>query len=102
MRLVLQRVRRAQVRVDGAPVSTIGRGLLVLIAVERGDAAALAPAAAEKVATLRVFPRPDDSKMNLSIEEIGGEVLVVSQFTLAGSVRRGRRPSFDGAAPPEA
>jgi D-tyrosyl-tRNA(Tyr) deacylase len=101
MKLVVQRVRRAEVRVEGSGVAAIGAGLLVLLAVEKDDAAALAAAAAEKVATLRIFPRPGETKMNLSVEDVGGEVLVVSQFTLAGSVRRGRRPSFDAAAPPE-
>jgi D-tyrosyl-tRNA(Tyr) deacylase len=90
------------VRVAGETVGVIGaieRGLLVLVGVERGDGPAQAAAAAEKLAGLRVF---DDAegKMNLSTAEVGGAFLVVSQFTLAGSLARGRRPSFDKAAPP--
>jgi D-tyrosyl-tRNA(Tyr) deacylase len=100
MKMVVQRVSRAAVRIGGREVSAIARGLVVLVAVEKGDSPALAPAAAEKVALLRVFPEPGSSKMNLSVMDVGGEVLVVSQFTLAGSLRRGRRPSFDGAADP--
>ena len=101
MKIVVQRVSRAEVRVDGNRVGAIGRGLLVLLAVEKGDTAGTAAAAAEKVALLRIFPEPGDAKMNLSVEDVRGEVLVVSQFTLAGSLRKGRRPSFDAAAPPE-
>ncbi|HXO21583.1 MAG TPA: D-aminoacyl-tRNA deacylase [Thermoanaerobaculia bacterium] len=100
MRLVLQRVSSAAVRVAGETVGEIGRGLLVLVGVERGDGPAAVAAAAEKLAGLRVF---DDAegKMNLDTAVAGGAFLVVSQFTLAGSLARGRRPSFDGAAPPE-
>lgn len=99
MRLVIQRVSSAAVRVAGETVGAIGRGLLVLVGVERGDAPAAALAAAEKLAGLRVF---DDGagKMNLDAAAAGGAFLVVSQFTLAGSLARGRRPSFDRAAPP--
>jgi D-tyrosyl-tRNA(Tyr) deacylase len=99
MRLIVQRVSSAAVRVDGATVGAIGPGLLVLAGVERGDTPAAAHAAADKLAGLRVF---DDAagKMNLDIAAAGGSFLVVSQFTLAGSVARGRRPSFDRAAPP--
>jgi D-tyrosyl-tRNA(Tyr) deacylase len=101
--IVLQRVSRAAVRVDGREVSRIGRGLLLLVGVEKGDDDAVAEAAAAKVAHLRVFPaRPGaDERMDRSVIETGGEVMVVSQFTLAGSTRKGRRPSFDQAAPPE-
>jgi D-tyrosyl-tRNA(Tyr) deacylase len=100
MRLVIQRVSSAAVRVAGETVGAIGRGLLVLVGVERGDAAASALAAAEKLAGLRVF---DDAagKMNLDAAAAGGAFLVVSQFTLAGSLARGRRPSFERAAPPD-
>src|ERR1700692_4516221 len=100
MRLVIQRVSSAAVRVAGERVSAIGRGLLVLVGVERGDAPAAALAAAEKLAGLRIF---DDAagKMNLDAAAAGGAFLVVSQFTLAGSTARGRRPPFDRAAPPE-
>lgn len=100
MRAVIQRVSRAQVRVAGEPVAEIGRGLLILVAVERGDGPAVVEKAAERFATLRVF-EDREGKMNLSLGEVGGSVLLVSQFTLAGSIARGRRPSFDGAAPPE-
>ena len=100
MRLVLQRVRRASVRVAGETVGAIGRGLLVLAGVERGDGPAQAAAAAEKLAGLRVFDDPL-GRMNLDTAAVGGAFLVVSQFTLAGSLARGRRPSFDRAAPPD-
>ena len=99
MRLVLQRVSRAAVRVDGETVGAIGRGLLVLAGVERGDGPAQVAAAAEKLSGLRVFDDPE-GKMNLDTRAVGGAFLVVSQFTLAGSLARGRRPSFDRAAPP--
>lgn len=103
MRLVLQRVSRAEVRVEARVAGAVGRGLMILLAVEKGDTVAIAAAAAEKISTLRIFPDPaEPRKMNLSVQDVGGEILVVSQFTLAGSVRKGRRPSFDGAAPPEA
>ena len=100
MKVLLQRVSRAAVRVDGSPVGEIGRGLLVFVGVERGDGEEDALYLADKTATLRVFPDEAD-RMNRSVEEIGGACLVVSQFTLAGSTRRGRRPSFDAAAEPE-
>ena len=100
MRLVIQRVSRARVTVDGEEVGGIGRGLLVLVGVERGDGPAQAAAAATKLAGLRVF-EDAAGKMNLSTAEVEGGFLVVSQFTLAGSLARGRRPSFDGAAPPD-
>jgi D-tyrosyl-tRNA(Tyr) deacylase len=100
VRLVIQRVSAASVRVDGAVVGAIGRGLLVLAGVERGDGPAAAKAAAEKLAGLRLF-EDAAGKMNLDTAAVGGAFLVVSQFTLAGSVERGRRPSFIRAAPPE-
>ena len=100
MRLVLQRVARARVEVAGETVGEIGRGVLVLAGVERGDGPAEAAAAARKLAGLRLF-EDENGRMNLSTAEVGGALLVVSQFTLAGSLARGRRPSFDGAAPPE-
>ena len=99
MKAVLQRVSRAEVRVDGRAVGTIGRGLLVLLGVQRGDAAEDAVYLADKTAELRIFP-DHEQNMNRSLEDVGGACLVVSQFTLAGSTRRGRRPSFDAAAPP--
>lgn len=100
MRLVVQRVSRASVRVGGEVAGAIGTGLLVLAGVEKGDTEAVAERAAERLATLRVF-EDGDGHMNRGLDEVGGAVLVVSQFTLAGSIRRGRRPSFDGAARPE-
>lgn len=100
MRLVIQRVSAAAVRVEGETVGEIGRGLLVLAGVERGDGLESVRAAAEKLAGLRVF-EDADGKMNLDTAAAGGAFLVVSQFTLAGSIARGRRPSFDRAAPPD-
>ncbi len=96
----MQRVRHAQVTVDGEVTGRIGQGLLVLLGVAQSDTQADADYLAEKVAGLRVF---DDAegKMNLAVPEISGSVLVVSQFTLCGDVRRGKRPSFDAAARPE-
>jgi D-tyrosyl-tRNA(Tyr) deacylase len=99
MRAVVQRVSRAQVRVDGQVVASIGLGLLILVAVEKGDGEEAVKKAAERFAHLRVFP-DQEGKMNRSLKEAGGSILLVSQFTLAGSISRGRRPSFDGAAPP--
>jgi D-tyrosyl-tRNA(Tyr) deacylase len=100
MKLVLQRVSRARVTVDGEEVGRIGRGVLALVGVERGDGAAQVAAAARKLAGLRLF-EDAEGRMNLAAAEVGAAFLVVSQFTLAGSLLRGRRPSFDGAAPPE-
>ena len=100
MRLVIQRVSSASVRVAGETVGEIGTGLLVLVGVERGDRPEAARAAADKLAGLRVFEDPE-GKMNLDAAAVGGAFLIVSQFTLAGSLERGRRPSFDRAAPPD-
>jgi len=96
----VQRVTLASVRVSGETVAEIGRGLVLLVGVERGDGPAQVERAARRLATLRVFG-DGDAKMNRGLDEVGGAVLVISQFTLAGSIRRGRRPSFDGAAPPD-
>lgn len=103
MKIVLQRVSRACVRVGGAETARIGAGLLLLVGVERGDGDAAVDALASRIAHLRVFAaRPgEDDRMDRSVLDLGGEILVVSQFTLAGSTRKGRRPSFDAAAPPE-
>ena len=100
MRAVVQRVAEASVVVAGETVGAIGGGLLVLVGVHDDDTAADAEALAAKLVSLRIF-RDDEGKMNRSVADIGGEVLVVSQFTLYGSVRRGRRPSFTAAALPE-
>jgi D-tyrosyl-tRNA(Tyr) deacylase len=98
MRAVVQRVSRARVKVDGRTTGEIGEGLLVLVGVAKTDAEADAAQLAEKIAGLRLF-NDDNGKMNRSVEEVGGAVLVVSQFTLHGDCRKGRRPSFDRAAP---
>lgn len=100
MRLVIQRVSAASVKIEGETVGEIGRGLLVLAGVERGDGIESVRAAAGKLAGLRVF-EDEAGKMNLDTAAAGGAFLVVSQFTLAGSIARGRRPSFDRAAPPD-
>jgi len=100
MRAVVQRVSRARVTVGGEIVGEIGQGLLVLLGVGQGDTDAAAEYLANKIAGLRVFD-DDAGRMNRAVGEIGGGVLVVSQFTLFGDVRRGKRPSFDAAAPPE-
>ena len=100
MRAVIQRVSRAQVTVDGKVHGSIGIGLLVLLGVAADDSDADLAYLAEKTAGLRIF-EDDAGKMNRSVEQAGGALLVVSQFTLLGDVRRGRRPSFDGAAPPQ-
>jgi len=102
MRSVVQRVSRANVEVEGARVSSIGKGLLILLGVRKGDTSADLEWMAEKVLNLRIF---DDAQgvMNLSVQDIAGELLVVSQFTLLADSRKGRRPSYiDAAAPDEA
>lgn len=98
MKLVIQRVSRASVRVDDEIVGAIGAGLLVLVGLEVDDGEEQIEKAARRIATLRVF-EDDAGRMNRGLDEIGGAVLAVSQFTLAGSIRKGRRPSFDGAMP---
>jgi len=96
MKLVIQRVSRAAVRVRGEVVGSIGRGFLVLLGVERGDDGRSAEEAARKVAGLRVF-EDEAGKMNRALADVGGAVLAVSQFTLAADLSRGRRPGFEGA-----
>jgi len=100
MRAVLQRVRSARVEVAGKVVGEIGAGLLVLLGVAQGDQTTQARALAKKTAELRIF-EDAEGKMNLSVQEIGGAVLAVSQFTLLADCRKGRRPGFSAAAPPE-
>jgi D-aminoacyl-tRNA deacylase len=100
MRAVVQRVTTASVTVEDRVVGSIGRGLLVLLGVSKTDNAASADYMVEKLLGLRVF-EDEQGKMNLGVREVGGALLVVSQFTLFGDVRRGKRPSFDDAARPE-
>jgi D-aminoacyl-tRNA deacylase len=99
MRIVLQRVREASVTVGGEVISEIGPGLLLLVGVAHADAEAEADWLAEKISGLRIM-RDDEGKMNLSVRDTGGAVLAVSQFTLLADTRKGKRPSFVGAAPP--
>ena len=100
MRIVLQRVKDASVTIGGERISEIGKGLLLLVGVEGGDEESEADWLAEKVAGLRIF-NDEGGKMNLSLRDVGGEVLAVSQFTLLADTRKGKRPSFVRAAPPE-
>jgi len=100
VRVVLQRVSEARVRVDGEVVGEIGAGLMILLGVGRDDTESDAGYLADKIAGLRIF-EDDQGKMNRSVAELGGGGLVVSQFTLYGDCRKGRRPGFSAAAPPE-
>jgi D-aminoacyl-tRNA deacylase len=100
MKCVIQRVRRASVSVAGEVVSTIDTGMLILAAVEKGDDETKMREAARKLRELRIFS-DESGKMNRDVTEAGGAILAVSQFTLAGSIARGRRPSFDNAEEPE-
>lgn len=100
MRAVIQRVTSASVTVDGREVGRIGNGLLILLGVRKGDSEKDADYLVEKIIGLRIF-QDSESKMNLSLADIGGALLIVSQFTLYGDTRKGRRPSFDEAAPAE-
>ena len=100
MRVVVQRVSRASVTVEGRVVGAIERGLAILVGVRGGDTEAEAQWMASKIATLRIFD-DDAGKLNLSVLDVKGSALVVSQFTLYGEARKGRRPSYDQAAPPE-
>jgi len=100
MRVVIQRVSSARVRVEGKILGEIGKGFLVLLGVGKEDTEKDADWLAEKIVGLRVF-EDEQGKFNLSLQEVGGEILIVSQFTLYGDCRKGRRPSFDHSAPPE-
>lgn len=97
---LIQRVTQAEVTVDGFCISRISRGILALVAVERGDGAAQAQRLAERIIGYRIFPDAED-RMNLSLADVDGELLLVSQFTLAADTRKGARPSFTPAAAPE-
>ncbi len=98
--MVIQRVTEASVTVGGAVVGSIGKGIAVLLGVAKGDAEQDADFLANKLVNVRIF-EDDAGKMNRSVQEIGGEILVVSQFTLLGDCRKGRRPGFSDAAPPD-
>ena len=100
MKAVIQRVKQAKVQVEGRVAGEIGHGILVLLGVETGDGPRQAEWMAEKIVNLRIFA-DGQGKMNLALPEVKGELLAVSQFTLAGNCSKGRRPSFDTAAPPE-
>ncbi len=100
VRVVIQRVSQAAVSVDGVELAAIGRGLCLLVGVAAGDTFREVEAGADKIAALRIFADPE-GRMNLSVTDVGGEALVVSQFTLLASLRKGRRPSFTDAASPE-
>ena len=100
MRAVIQRVTRASVEIDGQVVGRVGHGLLVLLGVAKGDGESDVRHMVDKIVGLRIFG-DQRGKMNLAIGEVGGHVLVVSQFTLLGDTRKGRRPGFDLAAPPD-
>ena len=100
MKIVLQRVKRAQVTVDGKITGSINKGILILLGVHNDDTEQQADFLAAKCAELRIFP-DSEGKMNLSLNDVDGEALVVSQFTLYGNCRKGRRPSYTNAAPPD-
>jgi D-tyrosyl-tRNA(Tyr) deacylase len=100
MRIVLQRVSQASVEIGGKTIGRIGTGLLLLISIEKGDGEKEIAFTADKILNLRVFP-DDSDKMNLSVKEIKGEILSISQFTLASRLKKGRRPDFSGAEEPK-
>ena len=100
MRVLIQRVKRASVTIDKELYSNIDKGILALVGIEKGDTLEQVQKSAKKIANLRIFPDEND-KMNLSILDVEGEMLVVSQFTLCGDCKKGTRPSFDKSAPPQ-
>ena len=100
MKIIIQRVKSSSVLVEGAQIGAINKGLMILFGAEKGDTDDALTYLVEKVLNLRIFP-DEQGKMNLSCKDINGEILVVSQFTLAGDCSKGRRPGFDKAAPPK-
>lgn len=100
MKVLIQRVKNAGVNIDGKTYSQIGKGILALVGIEKGDTIEQVKKLAQKVANLRIFP-DENGKMNLSLINIQGEMLIVSQFTLCGDCKKGTRPSFDNSAPPD-
>lgn len=100
MKVLIQRVKKASVTIDGELYSSIGKGILALVGIEKGDSFEQVQKLAKKVTNLRIFPDEND-KMNLSLLDVQGEMLVVSQFTLCGDCKKGTRPSFDKSAPPD-
>ncbi len=101
MRVVIQRVKRSHVSIDGAVVGQVGRGLNILVGIEKTDTENEIEWMARKCLSLRIFPKEESGGFDASVEDISGELLVVSQFTLYGDCRKGRRPSFDRAAHPD-
>ena len=100
MKILIQRVKQASVTIDSELYSSINKGILALVGIEKGDTLEQVQKSAKKIANLRIFPDEND-KMNLSLIDVGGEMLVVSQFTLCGDCKKGTRPSFDKSAPPQ-
>ena len=100
MKVLIQRTSKAGVSIDGETVSSINKGILALVGIEKGDTKEQVEKLAKKVVNLRIFPDEND-KMNLSLMDIQGEMLIVSQFTLCGDCKKGTRPSFDKSAPPD-
>lgn len=100
MKVLIQRVKKSSVTIEGKLYSSIGSGILALVGIEKGDTLEQVQKAAKKISNLRIFPDEND-KMNLSIIDVKGEMLIVSQFTLCGDCKKGTRPSFDKSAPPQ-